>query len=217
MQQNVRQSGDQSNNKDQNVINFPLAPPHGPPSAGNAFIPGLYGAINPNQYDTPGQLFVPEAPAVHSSDPEVFNNSHGTGSLCLPPADNTPDLSNGQGAFPLDFGQEALNFQGSFPSNSGQAGPSGHGLPVLDADQSGLNDHNPRVVNLNLGVKNSQGPVVTNPYQADLEGKGPRALSSQQTSPNSQGFSPANSDQDRPSIQDLNHQSFFSSRSNPRS
>lgn len=254
MQQNVRQSNDQSNNQDQSVISFPFAPPHEPSSAGNANIPGFDGAINPDQYDIPGQLLVPEPPAVHGSDPKVFNNSHGTGCLCLPPADNTPvstgavafpcpnhsnmmaapngpehqighetfdfnpyqALSNGQGAFPLDFGQEALNFQGSFPCNSDQAGPSGHRLPVLDADQSGPNGHNPYVANSNQGDNNSQGPVISNPYQANPKGKGPLALSSEQIGPDSQGFSPANSDQAGLSIQDQ-IASIFPLGSNPRS
>lgn len=216
MQQTMRHAGDQSNNEDQDVINFPLAIPHygAPPHGGNACIPGLYGAVDPNQYDTPGQLFFPEAQAPHAGDPNVFplpNPSimmaalNGSGhQIGHEPFDfnSYQDSTNGQGTFDLDFEQEALKLQASIPFNSDQAGSSGHTLPFFDADQSAPNGHNPGVVNSDQGDSNSQGPIVFNPYHVDPKGNESLALSSDQTSPDSQGFLPAYSDQARPSIQD---------------
>ena len=145
--------------------------------------------LAPYSDNTPGSTGAVAFPCPKHSNMMVLPNGPGH-QIGHEPLDfnSYQDLSNGQGTFPLVFGQDALNFQGPFPFNSDQAGPSSHGLPILDADQSGLNGHNSRVVNSNQGDHNSQGPVVTNPYQADPKGKGPLAFSSEQTIPDSQGF-----------------------------
>lgn len=221
IQQNVRQAGDQSNNEDQDVMSFSLANPHGgPPNGGNACISGLYGAIDPNQYDTPGRLFFPEA---HASDPNVFN-SHGTGYPCWPRANNTPGSTgavastrpnpsimmaapNGPGHQighePFDFNsyQDGANGQGTFALDFEQEALNFQGSFPFISDQAGPSGHRLPVFDADQSGPNGHNPRVVNSDQGDNNSQGPVVSNPYQADPKGKESLALSSDQTSPDSQ----------------
>lgn len=218
MQQTVRQAGDQSNNADQDFINFSLASPYGaPPYGGNACISGFYGAIEPNQYDTPGQPFFPEAQAANASDPNVFNG-HGTGHLCWPQANNTPGsigavsstlpnpsimmaAPNGSGhqmgLEPFDFNsyQDSTNGQGTVALDFEQEALNFQASVPFNSDQAGPSGHRLPFFDADQSAPNGHNPRVFNADQGDSNSQGPIVSSPYQADPKGNGSLALSSDQ----------------------
>lgn len=212
MQQNIKQAGNQSNNEDQEVLDFAPANPHGGRSQGeNACISGFYGAINPNQYDIPGQLFFPEA---HVSDPSVFS-SHGTEYLYWPPVNNTagftgavssirPNASimmaarNGPGHQishePLDFNsyQDGTNGQGTFALDFAQEGLNFQGSFPFNSDQEGPSGHRSPIFDADQSGPNGHKPRAVNSDRGDHSSQGPIVFNPYQADPKGQGSLPLN-------------------------
>lgn len=192
LMQQIRHAEYQSNNEDQDVISLSLATPHGgPPHGENACISGFYGAINPNQYDTPGRLFFPEA---HASDPDVLN-SHETGNLRWPPVNNTTEFTeavssihphpstmmaarNGPGH---QIGHEPLFV------NSYQDGTNGQGTFALDLEQEALNFLGSFPLNSDQAGPSSHRPPLSDADQSGPNGHKPRTIKSDQGDNISQG------------------------------
>lgn len=215
------QVGDLSNKEDQDILTTSPATVNGGTShSGNVCIPGLYGAINPNQYDTSGQLFFPEA---HASNLNVFN-SHGTGYVCCPPVNNTagftgagtsipPDPSimvaapNGLGHQishePPNFDpyQDGTNGQGAYALDFEQEVLNFQGSFPFNSDQAGPSGHRSPVFDADQSGPNGHNPRAVNSGQGDKSSQGPIVSNPCQADPKGKGSLALNSNQTSPNRQ----------------